>query len=104
MPFLSEIALALSVIAVVFSVLANQKAGDKFQSAKVVKKVRELDSEVTFLGDQVEKFSALVRRKISRDNMAKAREKRHEKGNQQMSDEEWRKYANKRINQGLPVE
>ena len=103
MPFLAEFAIAFSALALIISMLAAQKASDKFQSAKVVKKVRELDAEVTALADEIEKTNSLVRRKIARDNMAKAREKRHANGND-MTDEEWRAYATKRIQQGLPVE
>ena len=104
MPFLAEFSIAFSALALIISMLAAQKASDKFQSSKVVKKVRDLDAEVTALADEIEKTHSLVRRKIARDNMAKAREKRHSNGNDGMTDEEWRAYATKRIQQGLPVE
>lgn len=103
---LSSIGLCLGVLALLLSYLAYERAAVRWTSSKVSRRLHYLEAEVVNLTDVTESLRSLVKRQIARDNMRKARAKKKEKenGKDEMTDEEWRAYASRRVNQGLPVE
>lgn len=101
---LAGISLAVAVIAVLIALVANERAATRWTSSKVSKRLHYLEAEVINLTDVTEAIRGLVKRQIARDNMRKAREKKKLNGTDEMTDEQWRAYATKRANQGLPVE
>lgn len=104
MDVISSISLAIGTIALVFSLMSIRKASTRYISSVLQQKVRQQDLEIADLMDRMETVTRLVKRQTARENMRKHREQKKDNGKATMSDEEWRAWATKRIQQRLPVE
>lgn len=102
MVFLPEIAVALATLALICALGAWLRASESFQSSKLTRELQEVTLELVNLRDLYESVFRMVKRINGRDAMRKHRAKKN--GASEMTDEEWRAHATKRIGQGLPVD
>lgn len=91
-----------NVLAAVFCVISFRKAASLVRSSRAVRDLSRLEIEIADLSDRLTATIRLVKRINGRENMRKHREKAN--GKKDMTDEEWRVYATKRAQQGLPIE
>ena len=102
MTILQAATLFLAALAVGLSVAALSRASQRYTSLKYAGKIRNLQLEVAELADAFERVSHAQKRMTARLNMREHRERKKQNG-ADMTDEEWRKWATKRVQQGLDV-
>ena len=99
---LSAIALVTGSLAVSLSIAAIRASRERFISLVLSRRMSAIEVEQADLRDKFDSLTRLVKRANSRQAMAKAREKKNS-SEAAMTDEEWRKWATKRIQQGQPI-
>jgi hypothetical protein len=97
MQYLPLISLSLAVLALFVSLTAHRRASTRFAKSLLRQKISELDLDIVELADRVDQLTKLAKRQNARAAMAKAREKKKSADNGEMTDEEWRTWATKRI-------
>ena len=95
--------ISLASLSFILSLVACRMASKRFLTGNLTRQLRNLSSEVTDLSDQFAKLEKLTRRQTARANMEKARAAK-KNSQDEMTEDEWRKWATKQIQLGNPIE
>ena len=96
--------LILSVGAVLQARRARQDAAVTVRSMAIEAGVTDLAADFAVLRDSVENLRTALVKLRNRQNAKDSREKKQSSGLNSQSDEEWRKWATKRIQLGQPID
>ena len=99
--FLIALCLFMSSLGLTLSVYAMIRSSGNYRNDKLRRKITGVEVELADLRDHFETLARNLKRMNARQAVRKNRE---QKKNGDMSDDEWRTWATRRIQQGLPVE
>lgn len=97
------LSISLSAFAVLMAVAAFMRASARLHTNNLMRKIGTVQLDISELQDAFERMLKNQKRATARVNMAKAREKKNS-GKDSMTDDEWRAWATRRVQQGLPID